>query len=144
MRMTDILKQFGNAARAQAAIKQADAAARAMAEHCDERVNNITELARNVVRANNDFWTEGGGYPEDEDPLDEAVKALADYIGEPHLGERPEAPRAKRLELETEIKRIRAWVDSVHVALQDPTRPRQSIGEMVAALLDSIDNPSPT
>jgi hypothetical protein len=87
--MADVLRQFITAAKAQKAIQQADAAARAMAEHCDDRVNKITELARNVVRANNDFWTEGGGYPEDEDPLDEAVKALADYIGEPHLGERP-------------------------------------------------------
>jgi len=39
--MADILKQFGNAARAQAAIKRADATTRAMAEHCDERIGKL-------------------------------------------------------------------------------------------------------
>lgn len=31
---------------------------------------------------------------------------------------------------------LRKGLERVHTALQDPTRPRQSIGEMVAALLN--------
>lgn len=37
---------------------------------------------------------------------------------------------------EAEILRLLAGLERVHVALQNPTMPRQSIGEMVAALIN--------
>ena len=39
--------------------------------------------------------------------------------------------------------RAREWVDRAHRACMNPTRPRQSIGEMLAALLDAARTPGP-
>ena len=33
---------------------------------------------------------------------------------------------------------VRPWLERIHIALQNPSRPRQSIGEMVAGLLDRM------
>lgn len=61
--MADILKQFGNAARAQAAIRQADAVAKDMAEHCDQRIEKMKTTLRSAKEKLELYRAEhSGGY----------------------------------------------------------------------------------
>lgn len=46
-------------------------------------IERLRDLAKTVVEANNSFWQEAGGYPDEDDPLDEAIKSLAKAVGEP-------------------------------------------------------------
>ena len=43
-------------------------------------------------------------------------------------------------ELEAEKEETIRWIERIHKALENPRRPRQSVGEMVYALLNKLSN----
>lgn len=38
---------------------------------------------------------------------------------------------------------VRKWAERIHVALADPSRPRQSVGEMAQAFIVWLDEQTP-
>lgn len=59
--MTDIFKQFLTSTQAKNAVKQADAAAKAIAKHCDERIAKIRSVLENAETALEHFADYGEG-----------------------------------------------------------------------------------